>query len=466
MAAETGGKSAAIAAARNAAKAAYLDAGPKTPNPLSRKLRGWLGWPFKRVAMDVAADPQFYAAAPAPSIPSAPPPLPASAPSTMPPPLPIGDAAAAPQGRGRKILKHLKVLVIAISVAIVVAGAAQLAMEYLFSDRPSLFPPKDQSQSPTATEPKTVPPNRTGRPMPAPEGTLPPATPAEPDTTNSISGASSFFDPATTIKLPDGASANGRPLSPTRVPAPRDQTKLEPPAGISAALRTAALADDPAAEYELGARYAEGRGLAQSLPDAVRWFERAADAGFAPAQFRLASLYEKGEGMKKDIQAARRFYLAAANKGHAKAMHNLAVLYAEGIDGKPDYKTAAEWFRKAAACGVTDSQYNLAILFARGIGLPANLAESYRWFALAAANGDSDAAKKRDEVAARLEPQALAAAKLAVQSFAAEREPDEATNLRTPPGGWDRVPPAPVKPRRQGPVSQAPLAQPLASAAR
>jgi localization factor PodJL len=196
-----------------------------------------------------------------------------------------------------------------------------------------------------------------------------------------------------------------------------------------------------------------------SLPDAIRWFERAADAGFAPAQFRLASLNEKGEGMKKDVQAARRLYLAAASKGHAKAMHNLAVLYAEGIDGKPDYQAASEWFRKAAGHGITDSQYNLAILYARGIGIPANLTESYRWFALAAANGDSDAAKKRDEVAARLDPQALAAAKLAAQGFVAEREPDEATSLRTPPGGWDRTPAAPVKPRRQVPMSQAPVTQ-------
>ena len=32
-----------------------------------------------------------------------------------------------------------------------------------------------------------------------------------------------------------------------------------------------------------------------------------------------------------------------------------------------------------------------------------NLAESYKWFALAAAQGDNEAAKKRDEVAARLD---------------------------------------------------------------
>ena len=147
---------------------------------------------------------------------------------------------------------------------------------------------------------------------------------------------------------------------------------------------------------------------------------------------------EKGHGVKKDLEAARRLYIAAADKGSAKAMHNLAVLYAEGIDGKPDYKIASQWFRKAASRGVADSQYNLGILYARGIGVEQNLAESYKWFALAAQQGDQDAGRKRDDVAARLDPQSLVAAKLAAQTFTAEPQPDEATNVKSPPGGWDR----------------------------
>src|SRR6185436_6007637 len=163
---------------------------------------------------------------------------------------------------------------------------------------------------------------------------------------------------------------------------------------------------------------------------------------------RYASMLEKGLGVKKDLVAAHKLYVAAAGKGHAKAMHNLAVLYAEGIDGKPDYKAASEWFLKAASYGVTDSQYNLAVLYARGIGVQPSLAESYRWFALAAAGGDTEAAKKRDQVAARLDQRTLATAKAAVQNFVAEREPDAATNLRAPPGGWDKTPAVQAKPRQ------------------
>src|SRR5262249_12685948 len=154
-------------------------------------------------------------------------------------------------------------------------------------------------------------------------------------------------------------SINRQPV-PTRtptVPHPAGPLADPAPAGISPTLRAAAAANNSAAEYEVGARFAEGRGVPQNLQEAAHWFERAANAGFAPARSRWASLNEKGDGVKKDLQAARRLYQAAAEKGHAKAMHNLAVLYAEGLDGKPDYKIASQWFRKAATYGVTDSQY-------------------------------------------------------------------------------------------------------------
>jgi localization factor PodJL len=170
----------------------------------------------------------------------------------------------------------------------------------------------------------------------------------------------------------------------------------------------------------------------------VHWFERAANHGLAPAQYRLGSLYEKGQGVKKDLEAARRLYTAAAEKGNGKAMHNLAVLYAEGVSGDPDYRNAAQWFRKAADHGVSDSQYNLAVLYARGIGVEQNFPESYKWFALAAQQGDKDAGKKRDDVAARLDAQSLAAARQAVQTFTAQPQPAEAVEVKAPPGGWEK----------------------------
>ena len=187
----------------------------------------------------------------------------------------------------------------------------------------------------------------------------------------------------------------------------------------------------------VGVRYAEGKGVAVNYDEAAKWYDRASQAGVVPAMFRLGTLNEKGLGMKKDLDAARRYYIQAAERGNAKAMHNLAVLDADGGTRGANYKSASQWFRKAAERGVADSQFNLGILYARGIGVEQNLAESFKWFSLAAAQGDVDAGNKRDDVAKRLDPQSLAAAKLAIQTFTPEGQPSDAVNVATPAGGWD-----------------------------
>ena len=240
---------------------------------------------------------------------------------------------------------------------------------------------------------------------------------------------------------------------------PRPATPLgdKLPASIGGpALRAAALSGDAAAAYEVGTRFADGHGVPRSNESAALWFERAAKQGLAPAQFRLGGFYEKGIGVKKDFVAARDLYLAAARKGNGKAMHNLAVLYAEGIDGPADYANAAHWFRVAADHGVTDSQYNLGILYARGTGVTQNYAESYKWFALAAIQGDQDAAKKSEEVAAHLDQQSLAAARLAVKTWTAQAQPDEAINVRTPAGGWDATASAAPAAKPKPPATKTP----------
>jgi localization factor PodJL len=228
----------------------------------------------------------------------------------------------------------------------------------------------------------------------------------------------------------------GRKLTMIQVP----PTERLPDTIGGPALRTAALKGDPSAAYEIGVRFAEGKGVAPDYEQAAKWYDRAAQAGVVPGIFRLGTLYEKGLSVKKDVEIARRYYMQAAERGNAKSMHNLAVLDADGGGKGADYKSAAQWFRKAADRGVADSQFNLGILYARGIGVEQNLAESFKWFSLAAAQGDADSAHKRDDIAKRLDAQSLAAAKLAIQTFTPERQPEDAINVPAPPGGWDSAP--------------------------
>ena len=219
-------------------------------------------------------------------------------------------------------------------------------------------------------------------------------------------------------------------------PAPADMV-ASIPAAAPQALRAAAAAGDPAAQFELASRLADGRTMARDPHAAFLWFDRAAAQGLAPAQYRLGSFYEKGVGTARDAQLAMAWYKKAAEAGNARAMHNLAVLVAEGSGAKPDYSEAANWFQKAAQLGVKDSQYNLAILYARGMGLAPDMGQSWFWFSLAAQQGDLDAAKKRDEVAAKIDAKALADDKLALANFHATVPNPAANDVPAPPGGWD-----------------------------
>ncbi len=266
---------------------------------------------------------------------------------------------------------------------------------------------------------------------PAEPVAAPAAAPVAPDITGSILTPQERVS----VTIPSGAKTTAKiKLTPVA-------EKL-PEAIGSAALRNAANRGEPGAAFEIGVRYAEGRGVAADYTTAAKWYERASAGGIVPATFRLGTLYEKGLGLKKDIETARGYYLQAAEKGSAKAMHNLAVLDADGGGAGPNYKSASQWFRKAAERGVADSQFNLGILYARGIGVEQNLAESFKWFSLAAAQGDGDSGRKRDDIAKRLDAQSLAAAKLAVQTFTPEGQPDEATAVGAPAGGWDVAAPA------------------------
>ncbi|MDP2802665.1 MAG: hypothetical protein Q8O26_12360 [Phreatobacter sp.] len=292
--------------------------------------------------------------------------------------------------------------------------------------------------------------------MPAPASNLSPAsTSSTPSELTPPAAGPGATDPTPALPGSDtapettGSVTGGRTPPPGMTLSPSGWQPVDTRTGravsVPAALKAAADAGDPLAAHEMGTRHLEGRGVAVSAAEAARWYQRAADAGIVPAQYRLGSLYEKGTGVLRDFERARRLYERAGEAGNAKAMHNLAVMHAQGqATPRPDYKIAAQWFRRAAEHGVTDSQYNLGILYARGLGVDQSLAESYKWFALAAAGGDQDSAKKREEVAARLDPQTLVAARLAVQTFAPKAEPDAAVRVAAPAEWSD--PPAPARP--------------------
>jgi localization factor PodJL len=201
--------------------------------------------------------------------------------------------------------------------------------------------------------------------------------------------------------------------------APKKSASLEMPSAMVGplSLRLAAANGDSSAQFEVGARFAEGEGVKQDFVEAAKWYQRSADQGFAQAQYRLATLYERGLGLKPDRGQASMWYQRAAEQGNVKAMHNLAVLSANQTDRSPDYATAAQWFGEAAKRGLPDSQFNLAILYENGLGVTRDLKQAFMWASLAAQGGDVDAIRRRDILRGKLTAEEIAEAKTMIAAW-------------------------------------------------
>jgi localization factor PodJL len=369
-------------------------------------------------------------------------------------------ASATPAGKGqgspklRGVLDRLRrpLLVSAAALAVAV-GAYRLTVELTATDPAQLLAGRVAPESSSAGVPVITAPSESKIAVLSSA-----AEPPEPNTTATLApprdsqgAASPSGAPGSAGTTAGGAAAEPRPTpaqpgagsNPAEATSQKQASQLPEPvapkppaapdnAAPSAALKQAALNGDPAALYELAVRTMEGRGVPRDPRGAVAMFEKAGEKNLAPAQYRAGNAYEKGLGVTRDVEAARRWYQRAAENGNTRAMHNLAVLMAEGASGKPDYATAMTWFVKAAEHGVRDSQFNLAVLYARGLGAQQDLVRSYTWFAIAAGQGDEEAGRKRDEVAARLQPADLARARSNVERWRVT-PPSPAANDAPPP---------------------------------
>jgi TPR repeat protein len=86
------------------------------------------------------------------------------------------------------------------------------------------------------------------------------------------------------------------------------------------------------------------------------------DPSIKEAQYNLCNMYRKGEGVQQDFKQALAWYRKAADQGYAGAQHNLGSMYQHGEGVQQDFKQAALWFQKAADQGDTLAHIGLGEL--------------------------------------------------------------------------------------------------------
>jgi len=105
------------------------------------------------------------------------------------------------------------------------------------------------------------------------------------------------------------------------------------------------------AQWSLGRAYEFGQGVEQDHAQAVHWYRKAADQGYAIAQIRLGLAYENGQGVIENYTQSFYWYRKAAMQGKSGAQGRLAFAYALGKGVPVDYEQAYAWALVAKATG-------------------------------------------------------------------------------------------------------------------
>lgn len=122
--------------------------------------------------------------------------------------------------------------------------------------------------------------------------------------------------------------------------------------------------------------------------EAVKWYRKAAELGYAWAQYNLGYCYETGKGVVKDETKAVEWYRKAAEQGDARAQGNLGRCYMTGKGIVMDEAEAVEWYCKAAEQGDAAAQSDLGNCYEIGTGIVKDETEAVKWYRKAAQQGD------------------------------------------------------------------------------
>jgi len=172
-----------------------------------------------------------------------------------------------------------------------------------------------------------------------------------------------------------------------------------------AAVRKAAKAGNPEAQFRLGVMYGNGDGVALDHDQARDWFEQAARQGHENALITLAWMYANGTGVAVDEDRARELYLEAAKRGSAKAQYVVATMYRfaqYGVD--KDVEAAVQWYLKAADQGMPTAQFALGKMLMEGKGVVQDDAAALQWLSLAHVNGSKRAEDYVKHLIKRMDP--------------------------------------------------------------
>ena len=143
----------------------------------------------------------------------------------------------------------------------------------------------------------------------------------------------------------------------------------------------------PAAQYELGLALLQGEVAAVDLAESTRYFQRAAESGFALAQIHYANSLLDGRGVARNAAEGVRWLQRAAANDIPSALYLLGCCLFSGEGVQQDQAEAnAKWLR-GATLGSAECAFNYGNSLLEGTGIARDERAACDFFAKADAIG-------------------------------------------------------------------------------
>jgi uncharacterized protein len=114
--------------------------------------------------------------------------------------------------------------------------------------------------------------------------------------------------------------------------------------------------------------YEFGRGTPANDGLAVRWYQMAANAGFAPGEYNLGLMFETGRGVAQNFSAARQWIAKAAQHGSGEAQGELPYVTARA-KGQQEQQARAAAADRPPKCGLMYHYNSFIKMCAINLGL-------------------------------------------------------------------------------------------------
>ena len=103
----------------------------------------------------------------------------------------------------------------------------------------------------------------------------------------------------------------------------------------------------------LGCCYNGDHGYPRDPAKAAKWWEKAAENGYADAEFCVGLICFQGEGVPRDVAAAAKWWRKAADSDQPDAEYFLGLIYHAGLGVPKSAPLALYWLQRSAIQGST-----------------------------------------------------------------------------------------------------------------